>query len=88
MGLPLHLPFKSKPCATRLENRVHADILCQLWRMRQTVPELFDSVSVSDGPVLCTFMQYLITFCSLLEVASDVISGEAKEDVCLHVCKI
>ena len=39
----------------------------------ETVVELFDSVSV--GPVLLTFVQYLITFRSRPDVASDVISG-------------
>ena len=34
--------------------------------------ELLDSLA---GPVLRTFMQYLITFCSRLETDSDVISG-------------
>ena len=35
--------------------------------------ELFDSLPA--GPVSRTFAQYLIAFCSRLEVASDVVSG-------------
>ena len=31
--------------------------------------------------VLCTFMQYSVTYCSSYEVASDVITGVAVEDV-------
>ena len=50
--------------------------------------ELFDSLPTA--PVLRTFAQYLIAFCSRLETASDVISGRfvgsiiCDEDVKFH----
>ena len=34
-----------------------------------------DSTLCMSGPVLCTFVQYLITFCSCPEAARVVISG-------------
>ena len=40
---------------------------------RQTVAELFNFMPA--GPVSCTFMQYSVALCTLLEVASGVISG-------------
>ena len=41
--------------------------------MRQTVDEVLNSMPA--GSVICTFMQYSITFCSQPEAASDVIYG-------------
>ena len=52
--------------------------------LRQTVTGLFDSMDA--GPVLCTFMQHSITFCSVPEVVGDVISGLAEELAGLDVC--
>ena len=46
--------------------------------------ELFDSLA--GRTVLCTFVQYLITFCSRLEAADDVISGTFVGTVVLHKC--
>ena len=40
---------------------------------RQTVAELFNFMPA--GSVSCTFMQYSVALCTLLEVASGVISG-------------
>ena len=38
--------------------------------------ELFDSKAMVTCAILaCTFMQYLIAFCSRTEAASDIISG-------------
>ena len=53
--------------------------------LRQTVAELFDSMSVA--PVLCKYFcaQYSITFCSIMEVAGDVISCAAIENVGVYV---
>ena len=39
----------------------------------------------TDGTALCTFMQYLLTFCSLPEVASDIVSGMTAERMGLDV---
>ena len=41
--------------------------------LRQTVTELFDHLPAR--PVLRTFMQYFIAFCSRPESANDVIAG-------------
>ena len=41
--------------------------------LRQNVTELFDSLLA--GPVLRTFMQYPIAFCSRTQADSDVIPG-------------
>ena len=45
--------------------------------------ELFDSLPA--GPILRTFVQYLIAFCSRLEVACDVIFGVAVDQVGMDV---
>ena len=44
--------------------------------------ELFDPLQ--SGPVLRTFVQYLITFSSRLETASDVISGKFVRPIVRH----
>ena len=41
--------------------------------------------SVPVAPILRTVVQYLIAFCSRLEVASDVISGANVEQVGMDV---
>ena len=45
--------------------------------------ELFDSMP--NGPVFCTFTRYEVTFGSLPEVASDIITSMAIENVDLDV---
>ena len=52
--------------------------------LSQTVAEIFDSVLA--GAVLCAFMQYSITDCSLPEVASNIISGSACRRECQSKC--
>ena len=51
--------------------------------LARTVAKLFDRVTL--GRVSCTFVLYSVIFCSPWEVASDVISGVAVEDVNLYV---
>ena len=45
--------------------------------------KLFDSEVA--GPALCTFMQYSIAFCRLLEVASEVRFGKTVVKISLDV---
>ena len=47
------------------------------------VAELFESFPAS--PVLRTFVQYLIAFCSRLERATDALSSRYIEQVCVGV---
>ena len=48
-----------------------------------TVAKLFDSLP--PEPVIRTFVQYLIAFCSRPKAASDIISGVAVEQVGMGV---
>ena len=47
------------------------------WFLRQTMAELFNSMPV--GPAFWTFRQHSIIFCSLLKVATDVISRNSQD---------
>ena len=59
---------------TAFNFKISADILCHLKViLRQTVTELFHSLLA--GPVLRTFVQYSIAFCTRQEAANDVMSG-------------
>ena len=51
--------------------------------LRQTVAELLDSLLA--GPVLRTFVQYSVAFCSRPKAANDVISGVAVDYVRMNV---